>query len=135
MIQDEQVTTKQLKELTPISRVIFRALMEEPYANAFTSHVVDFLVEAQDVWKNKHADKAYNHPGAYYLGRTYQALEAAEIIGPEGQIWNPATMVLPGRINGRLCRPRGFAAIYYEKTKTFKNFIVSLDRANAKKSR
>lgn len=134
-IENDKKKIKQLKGLVPVSRLILQALMEQSYGETYSEEAIAFLSEAQDVWKNKHSEKAYHHPGAYYLGRTYQELEKAEIISPDGKVWNSNAMLVPGRINGRLCRPREFAPICYEETAAFKKLAFSVDRGNTGASR
>lgn len=119
-IVQEQATNKKLKQLKPVSQVIFRALMEESYGPTYTGQIVDFLLEAQDVWKNEHPSRAYEQPGSYYLGRTYQILEEEKTISPTGRILNPQAFAAPKCVDGQLCRPKGFAPINYSTTAEFK---------------
>ena len=122
--EENQVDKKLLRQLKPISNVLLRALMEPSYGETYKNQAVEFLAEAQRVWKNQHPEKAYAHPGAYYLGRTYQMLEEQRIISAEGHVLDPQALAAPNRINGRICRPRAFAPIDYEKTATFKKLGV-----------
>jgi len=121
---ENKVDTKLLKQLKPISQVLLRALMEPSYASAYKNQAVEFLAEAERVWKNQHPERSYTHPGAYYLGRTYQIMEAQRIISADGHVLDPQALAAPNRINGRICRPRAFAPIDYENTATFKKLAV-----------
>lgn len=127
--EENKVDTKLLRQLTPVSRVMLRAMMETTYGRTYANQAVEFLAEAQKVWKNEHPEKGFKHPGAYYLGRTYQHLEYVDIINAKGQVLNGKALAAPQLINGRLCRPRAFASICYEQTATFKKLRNPIERS------
>ncbi len=105
------------KDLRPISRVILMALMEKCVTKEGKNNAVEFLLEAERCWKNEHPEKTYKHPGAYYLGRTYQNLEKQKILSQNGIVVNPKALYSTQQLNGRLCRPRGFSPINYQQSK------------------
>lgn len=107
---------EQLKKLTPVSQIIFKALMESNHTDG--EKVIEFLKETEDLWQHKKAAQDYKHAGAYFLARAYHKMEKEHIIGIDGHVLNVNALGEKGRLNGFLCRPRGYAPVNYQQSKT-----------------
>ena len=108
------------KDLMPISRIVFRALMESNHIDAAQRQAVEFLQEAEELWQHKKTAQEYKHAGAYFLARTYQRLAKEKIIATDGRVLDGGALIDSKRLNGFLCRPRGFAPVNYQQTQTIR---------------
>lgn len=115
---------EKMADLLPVSRVLFRAITESVSEKIYADTTIDFLKEAQAVWKGKKFGSECRNTGAIFLGYAFKYLESKSILNDDGKILDPVGFANSERLDGFLCRPHGFAPIDFGKTLAIKNLVV-----------